>query len=78
MGGAQREIYDDARDFLRDQEANISYVDAAAGEALARALADPACYKGTAIQLLKSDLYGLKDRVELTVLEERKAVIAAV
>ena len=78
MGGAQREIYDDAREFLRDQEANISYVDAAAGEALARALADPACYKGTAIQSLKSDLYGLKDRVELTVLEERKAVIAAV
>lgn len=78
MGGAQREIYDDAREFLRDQEANISYVDAAAGEALARALADPACYKGTVIQSLKSDLYGLKDRVELTVLEERKAVIAAV
>lgn len=78
MGGAQREIYDDAREFLRDQEANISYVDAAAGEALARALADPACYKGTAIQALKSDLYGLKDRVELTVLEERKAVVAAV
>ncbi len=78
MGGAQREIYDDAREFLRDQEANISYVDAAAGEALARALADPACFKGTAIQALKSDLYGLKDRVELTVLEERKAVIAAV
>ena len=78
MGGAQREIYDDAREFLRDQEANISYVDAAAGEAMARALADPACYKGTAIQALKSDLYGLKDRVELTVLEERKAVIAAV
>jgi energy-coupling factor transporter ATP-binding protein EcfA2 len=78
MGGAQREIYDDAREFLRDQEANISYVDAAAGEALARALADPACYKGTAIQALKTDLYGLKDRVELTVLEERKAVIGAV
>lgn len=78
MGGAQREIYDDAREFLRDHEANISYVDAAAGEALARALADPACYKGTAIQSLKSDLYGLKDRVELTVLEERKAVVAAV
>lgn len=78
MGGAQREIYDDAREFLRDQEANFSYVDATAGEALARVLADPACYKGTAIQSLKSDLYGLKDRVELTVLEERKAVISAV
>jgi hypothetical protein len=78
MGGAQREIYDQARDFLRDQEANISYVDSAAGDALSGALADPSCYKGTAIQALKSDLYGLKDRVELTVLNERKAVIAAV
>lgn len=78
MGGAQREIYDDARDFLRDQEANISYVDAAAGDRLTAALADPVCYKGTAIQTLKSGLYALKDRVELTVLEERKAVIAAV
>lgn len=78
MGGAQCEIYDDARDFLRDQEANISYVDAAAGDALAAALADLFCYKGTAIQALKSDLYTLKDRVELTVLEERKALISAV
>ena len=78
MVGAQREIYDDARDFLRDQEANISYVDAAAGDGLTAALADPVCYKGTAIQTLKSGLYALKDRVELTVLEERKAVIAAV
>ena len=78
IGGAQREIYDDARDFLRDQEANISYVDAAAGGALTEVLADPVCYKGTAIQALKSGLYALKDRVELTVLEERKAVIAAV
>ncbi len=78
MGGAQREIYDDARDFLRDQEANISYVDAVAGEALARTLAEPACYRGTAIQSLKTKLYALKDRVELTLLEERKAVITAI
>jgi hypothetical protein len=78
MGGAQKVIYDDAREFLRDQEANISYVNAAAGEALANVLADPACYNGSAIQALKSDLYALKDRVELAVLDERKAVIAAV
>lgn len=78
MGGAQREIYDDARDFLRDQEANISYVDSVAGETLARTLADLACYRGTAIQSLKTELYALKDRVELAVLEERKAVITAI
>lgn len=78
MGGAQREIYDDVRDFLQAQEANIGYVDAAAGEKLRAALRDPDCYKGTAIQALKSDLYALKDKVELDVLKERKAVIAAV
>ena len=78
MGGAQREIYDDARDFLRDQGANVSYADADAGAALARALADPNCYKDMAIKALKTDLYELKNRVELTVLEERKAAIGAV
>lgn len=78
MGGAQREIYDDVRDFLQAQEANISYVDTAAGEKLRAALRDPDCYKGTAIQALKADLYALKDKVELDVLKERKAVIAAV
>jgi len=78
MGGAQREIYDDVRDFLQAQEANIGYVDAAAGEKLRAALQDPDCYKGTAIQALKSELYALKDKVELDVLKERKAVIAAV
>lgn len=78
MGGAQREIYDDVRDFLQTQDANIGYVDAAAGEKLRAALRDPDCYKGTAIQSLKSDLYALKDKVELDVLKERKAVITAV
>lgn len=78
MGGAQKEIYDDVRDFLQSQEANIGYVDAAAGEKLRAALRDPDCYKGTAIQALKSDLYAFKDKVELDILKERKAVIAAV
>lgn len=78
MGGAQREIYDDVREFLQGQEANIGYVDAAAGDKLRTTLADPECYKGTAIQALKSELYTLKDKVELAILNERKTVIAAV
>src|SRR5690606_32693434 len=51
---------------------------AAAGEKLRAALRDSDCYKGTAIQALKSDLYTVKDKVELDILKERKAVIAAV
>ncbi|NEH61390.1 BREX system P-loop protein BrxC [Rhizobium leguminosarum] len=78
MAGAQKEIYDDVRDFLQSQEANIGYVDAGAGEKLRAALHDPECYKGNAVQSLKADLYALKDKVELDVLKERKAVIEAV
>lgn len=78
MGGTQREIYDDVRNFLQGQEANIGYVDAAAGERLRATLRDPSCFKGATIQALKADLYALKDKVELDILKERNAVIAAV
>jgi energy-coupling factor transporter ATP-binding protein EcfA2 len=78
MGGTQKEIYDDVREFLTTQDANVTYVDAALGERLSSALADTECYKGTAIQALKSDLYALKEKIELQILEERKAVITAV
>ena len=78
MGGAQKGIYDDARDMLTSQSANIDYVDPDAGAKLRAALEDPACFKGSSIQNLKSDLFDLKNKVELKVLEERKAVIAEV
>lgn len=78
MGGEQKGIYDEAREFVTLQEANISYVDPTSGEKLKAALNDPECFKGTVIQDLKSDLYALKEKVELQVLEERKAVEKAV
>ncbi|WP_027259561.1 BREX system P-loop protein BrxC [Leisingera aquimarina] len=78
MGGAQKGIYDDARDMLASQSANIDYVDPDAGAKLRAALEDPGCFKGSSIQNLKSDLFDLKNKVELKVLEERKAVIAEV
>jgi hypothetical protein len=78
MGGAQKGIYDDARDMLASQSANIDYVDPDAGAKLRAALEDPSCFKGASIQNLKADLFDLKNKVELKVLEERKAVIAEV
>lgn len=78
MGGAQIDIYDDARGMLANQSSNIDYVDPDAGQKLRRALEDPGCFKGSSIQNLKSDLFDLKNKVELKVLEERKAVIAEV
>ena len=76
MSGSQREIYDEARNFLRNQEPNIYFVDASAGKAMAEALADPACYNGAAVKTLKSELYALRDRVDLMVLKELKTVTA--
>ncbi len=78
MGGAQRAIYEEARDTLARQQANIDHVDPEAGRQICDVLADPACHKGNAIQNLKSALYDLKEKVDLKVLEERKAVITAV
>jgi len=76
MGGAQKDIYDDARKTLTAQAANIDYVEREAGEKLRTALEDPACFKGLAIQNLKGELYDLKNRIELQVIAERKAARA--
>ena len=78
MAGAQKGIYDDARETLTRQGANLDYVDAEAAQALRNALDDPECYKGNAIQSLRTDLYELKTRMEHKILEERKAVETAV
>ncbi|MGV1822751.1 BREX system P-loop protein BrxC [Agrobacterium sp. CG160-95] len=78
MSGAQKVIYDEVRSFLNTQDQNLGYAEASAADALRRALADAHCYKGTAIQELKSDFYALKERVEQTVLAERNNVIAAI
>ena len=76
MGGAQRGIYDEARDTLLRDSANIDYVDPDALRRLRAVLDDPDCFKGTAIQDLKTSLYQLKDKVDLKVIAERKAVLA--
>lgn len=74
MAGAQKAIYDDARDFLATQDTNLAYVDPNAPAMIRAVLDDPDCFKGTAIQSLKSDLLSLKEKVDLQVLDERKAV----
>ena len=65
MGGAQREIYDDAATSCAIRRPISPMSMPLPAKQLRTALADPDCYKGTAIQSLKSDLYALKDKVEL-------------
>ncbi|WAP70915.1 hypothetical protein OH818_13640 [Jiella pelagia] len=78
MSGQQREIYEGVQTFLTQQSANLAYVDPQAAERMRKALADPACYKGSAIHELKADFYGLKERIDQTILAERTAVFKAI
>ncbi|MEH3038501.1 MAG: BREX system P-loop protein BrxC [Sphingomonas paucimobilis] len=78
MSGPQKGIYDEVRSFLTVQDQNLAFAEDSAADTLRRVLGDPQCYKGSAIQELKSDFYGLKERIEQTVLAERNAVIAAI
>jgi len=78
MAGHQRTIYDEARAFLTSQDANLAYIDPDASVRIRAVLDDPACFKGTAIQDLKSDLLSLKEKVDLKVLDERKSVSEAI
>lgn len=78
MSGPQKTIYDDVRDFLRTQQANLDYVDGAGANRMRETLEDPACFKGDALQKLRSTLHDLKAAVDLKVLAERTAALAAV
>lgn len=78
MSGPQKGIYDEVRAFLTAQNQNLDYAENSAADTLRQVLADPQCFKGTAIQELKADFYALKERIEQTVLAERNAVIAAI
>ncbi|HBQ31644.1 MAG TPA: BREX system P-loop protein BrxC [Ochrobactrum anthropi] len=78
MRGPQKAIYDEVRSFLTRQEQNLGYAEGTTSDKLRQILEDPQCYKGTAIQGLKTDFYALKERIEQTVLAERNGVITAI
>ena len=50
MGGGQKAIYDEARSYLADQNANFGYGGEDKARAIREVLNDPDCFKGNAIQ----------------------------
>lgn len=71
MGGSQKVIYDEAKAFLRDQDANFTYLESSELEEVRGTLYDPQCFKGNRIQQLKTKLDALKQRVDYQVGEAR-------
>lgn len=78
MGGAQRKIYDEARDFLAEQDANLSYASTGDAQAIRAVLDDPACHKGNSIQQAKSKLDALKAALKALLASERKTALEEV
>jgi hypothetical protein len=74
MNGPQRTIYEEAREFLKLQEPNFTSVGDAEARAIRSILEDPNCYRGTSIQGVKAQHYDLKSKLEVKLIEERKAL----
>ena len=78
MHGAQKEIYDEIRDFLRSNSANFSYVGGTEAQQLRAVLDDPHCYRGGKIQQAKAVLDGLKSAVSQQLQTEKANTLAKV
>jgi hypothetical protein len=78
MNSSQRDIYDDARQFLAEQEANFSYLPGDDAEKLRELVSDPEIYQGNRIQKAKTLLDTLKAQVEVQVTHEREAAVQRV
>ena len=76
FGGVQKAIFDEAQAWLTAQEENFTYVGREKANAIRGVLADPKCFKGNAIQVMKADLDALKRAVDASTLAERATAIA--
>ena len=77
MSGEHRRIYDEARDFLRQQDANLPYLNGDGGRRLRGLLDDPHCYNGRHMQDAKSLLDDLRAQTTAVVAQERARALAA-
>ena len=75
MIGAQKAIFDRAREFMSNNQANSTYLDADSMVEIQSTLNDPECFKGGKIQQLKAKVDELQQQVDrLLVSEKEKAV----
>lgn len=77
LAGPQKGIYDDVRQFLTEQQANLAEVPASDVEQLQKAIDDPDCFKGSAMQSLNTQFRDLKTSIETQVVERREQAVSA-
>jgi len=75
MGGPQKEIYSQAKAFIKDQEANFTYIKGDEVSQVRSVLDDPACFKGNRMQQVKTQLGDLKATLDKKIQEVRSQTI---
>lgn len=64
MNGPQRTIFDNAREFVQNQEPNFAYIDGDDAAQITACLTDPECFKGSRIQQVKTQIEELQRKVD--------------
>ncbi|PSU45803.1 BREX system P-loop protein BrxC [Photobacterium frigidiphilum] len=78
MKGAKKAIYDDAKQVITEQKANIEYVEGDEYKSIQDALVNATIYKGTVIQQLKTDTEMLVRKINAQVKTEQKSAIESI
>ena len=78
MSGPQKEIYQQAKSFMQNQEENFTYINGNEAGEVQALLDDPSCYKGSRMQNVKTLIDTLKVEVAGQIATEREKAVAAV
>jgi hypothetical protein len=78
MAGPQKEIYDQARSFLHQQQPNFASLNHPAPAQFTAALNDPQCFRGGRMQQLKQLLEQTRSAIEAQLAAEVNAAITAI
>jgi len=70
MGGTQKQIYNDAKQFIIEQEPNFASFTTDHVKTITAILTSPDCYKGNQMQQLKAHLDELKDLINQLIVRE--------
>lgn len=73
MKGPQKDIYQEARAFLKEQSANFNYVEGDEAKSIAGILDSSDCFRGNRMQQVKGLLEALQEKVAKQQKEEREA-----
>jgi len=78
LSGSQKQIYDEAQQFLAAQEPNFAYLEGDEVRQLPLLLADPACYKGNQMAQVKTLLDALKSKVNALLASEKALTVKTI